>query len=116
MTERKIGANMRRLISYKAAQNTNPDGGGIGGAMNALSSALQTPGHMAEIFSDAQKWADEAVNVIRALPDNPYGDDEEAIAGAFLEEIENRKTERLNAMLSGRRMSDGTDPWSGVKD
>jgi len=53
--------------------------------------AITTPGRMAEVARNALTWVDEVIRVMRSAPDSPYGDDEEAIAGAILAALEGRK-------------------------
>lgn len=81
--ERKLGTNLKRLIAYKVSQDAVPAGGGVKDAL----AALTTPGRMAELSRNALAWVDQAVAAVRSAPDNPYGDDEEAICGAILEQL-----------------------------
>jgi hypothetical protein len=42
---------------------------------------------------EAAAWVQAAITTMKTAPDNPYGDDDEAIAGAILEGIERREKE-----------------------
>lgn len=82
--ERKLGPNMKRLLAAFAARISVPPGGGMADAI----AVLTTPGRLQEVTREALKQADIAVAAMRAAPDNPYGDDEETIAGALMEAVD----------------------------
>lgn len=95
MADRILGPNMLRLMSYKVARDLHPPGsGGIGAAMNNLRDALVSD-RMADINRQALEWCDQAIEVMRSAPDNPYGDDEETIAGAIVAELEKPRSKRV---------------------
>jgi len=83
MADRKIGPNLKKLMILKmardAAQGSNP-----------MAAAMESLKNIAPRMRDALAWCDEAISVIRSSPDNPYGDDEEVIAGAILAEVEKK--------------------------
>ena len=82
-----IGPNVRRLITVRASYLAIPPNGGL-----ADSIALFTePGRLAEVSRQAEAWVREALATVKAAPDNPYGADDEAIAGEILRRIEERK-------------------------
>lgn len=87
MSERKLGPNVKRLMAFKVSRDAIPSGGGFEDGIKALT----TPGRMSELSRNALVWVDEAIAVMRTAHDNPYGDDEEIIAGAILAEIEKRE-------------------------
>lgn len=89
MTERKLGPNMKRLLAMRVAREAIPAGGGIADGMNFLLDRQR----MIETSRKALEWCDLAVTAIRSAPDNPYGNDEEAIAGAILANAENSPRE-----------------------
>ncbi len=80
---RKLGPNMTALLIRKVALDAIPPGGGLAAGM----SAFTTPGKLARLHREALVWVDEAITVIQTAPDNPYGSDEEVIAGAILAEL-----------------------------
>jgi hypothetical protein len=71
----KQGPNVRKLIVHKM-------------------SLLMIPPGSKEPARDATAWVEQAIAVVKTAPDNPYGDDDEAIAGAILEGIEAKKREK----------------------
>lgn len=85
--DRKLGPNMKRFIAHKVAREAIPPGGGMADGI----SVFTTPGRLAQLSRDALAWCDAAIQAMRSAPDNPYGDDEEVIAGAILREIEKRE-------------------------
>ena len=46
-----------------------------------------------DIVSKAKTEMESAINLIRLAPDNPFGSDDEAIAGWLVSEIEKKKAE-----------------------
>lgn len=88
---RKLGPNMQSLLCRKAALDAIPSGGGIAAGMETITAS----GKLAQLYRDALEWCDQAVAVMKSAPDNPYGDDEEVIAGAILAELVRHNHERL---------------------
>ena len=82
-SERKLGRNLKRLIAFIASRKAIPKGGGIGDAMHAI----LTPGVMEGHLGQALVEADAMIALIKTATDNPYGDDEEAICEAILDEL-----------------------------
>ena len=80
----KQGPNVKKLIARKMSKDMVPDGGGLRDAVKAL----RTPGNLSKVAQEATKWVEAAIAVVKTAPDNPYGDDNEAIAGAVLEGLE----------------------------
>ena len=94
----KIGPNVRRLISKKMALLAIPVGSGKESFSIGLD-VLTNREKFASIATEASAWVRAAIDVMKTAPDNPYGDDDEAIAGAILQGIEER--EALNAQSKG---------------
>lgn len=84
------GPNLRELIVWKMSLLTVPPGGGIASAAEALA----TPGRIGEIAKEATAWAEASIRLVKAIPGNPYGDDDEAIAGAILRRIDRKAKAR----------------------
>lgn len=81
------GPNVRRLITYKMSGLAVPAGGGLTDAL-----ALFTePGRLGRVAREATAWVEEAIAVVKTAPDNPFGDDDEAIAGELLARLEAKK-------------------------
>ncbi|KKL17574.1 hypothetical protein LCGC14_2484200 [marine sediment metagenome] len=74
------GPNVKKLIIRKMSKDMVPDGGGLPDALVALA----TPGNLSKVAGEATKWVEAAIAVVKTAPDNPYGDDDEAIAEAVL--------------------------------
>lgn len=87
MSERVLGKNVKRLMAYKVSRDAIPDGGG----MVAGIAFILDRERMIETSRKALEWVDASIQAIRDTYDNPYGDDEETIAGAILEKIEGKK-------------------------
>ncbi len=81
--------NVKNLIAHKMAAlmippgTANPFGTGI--------AALSRPGNLASVAREAAAWVEQALAAVKATPDNPYGTDDEVIAGEILRQIEARK-------------------------
>lgn len=86
MTERKLGPNMQRLLALRVAREAIPDGGGFASGLEFF----KNPARIAHVSQKALEWCDQAIAAVRASPDNPYGDDEETIAGEILKRAEKR--------------------------
>lgn len=83
---RKRGPYFMELVHRRVARDAIPDGGGVGAGIDFL----LNPERIRETTRAAFEFVQEAVDAVRAAPDNPYGDDEEAIAKHIVEEIEKR--------------------------
>lgn len=73
-----------KLIFHKVTRDAIPPGGGIAAGTTFLSDVAG----MKASFRAAFAWADDAIAAVKAAPDNPYGDDDEAIAAAILDRLE----------------------------
>ena len=84
----KHGPNVTKLIIQFIAREAIPPGGG--GLANAIEFFKNQEKRM-EILAKAEADALQAIRLIRAAPDNPYGDSDEDIAAAILLKVEERK-------------------------
>lgn len=86
VADRKVGPNMQKLAAFKASRDAIPDGGGLVDAIDFI----KDQNRFKKSMLDSVLWAFAAVDVMKTAPDNPYGDDDEVIAGAIVAEIEKR--------------------------
>jgi hypothetical protein len=77
-----MGPNVKKLIAHKMALDAIPPGGGVADGASFLLS-----GKLGESAKAAAEWVKQAIAVIKAAPDNPYGDDDEAIAAEILRRV-----------------------------
>lgn len=84
------GPNVQKLITYRTSQQAIPAGGGLPDAVKFLSSAST----IADGVRAATEWVEAAIALVKTSPDNPYGDDDEAIAGEILRQIEEKKAKK----------------------
>lgn len=85
------GPNVRKLIVFKASRDAIPDGGGMADGMRFLTD----PTYRKTVLDGAERWVIRALDVVKTSPDNPYGHDDEAIAAAILERIDDRRPQWL---------------------
>jgi hypothetical protein len=78
-----LGPNVRRLIAIKMAQDAIPSGGGFADGLKYLTS----PG-LGQKAQAAAEWAEDAIRTVKSAPDNPWGDDDEAIARELVNRVE----------------------------
>lgn len=83
----KVGPSVRRLIAERMAQNITILGG-LDGALKTLASRSR----LAASAREAELWVDKAIRAVKSAPDNPYGDDDEAIASKILESLNERRS------------------------
>jgi hypothetical protein len=88
MSERH-GPNFMKLVFNRAAILAVPSGGGLADGIEFLTN----PDKRQRIMKEAFGFAEQAVEAMKAAPDNPYGDDEETICAAILAEAERRTHE-----------------------
>lgn len=79
----KHGPKVRALIIHKFSRDAVPSGGGIADALGVLSSPEKLNGGMKQ----AEEWVMQSIQAVKDATDNPYGDDNEAIATAIMEEM-----------------------------
>lgn len=87
MSERLIGPNAKRLLAHFIAREAVPSGGGLGDGLNFLTD----PERRRKGIEKAMSNLDAALTAVKSAPDNPYGNDDEAIAAAILMRVENAK-------------------------
>lgn len=85
--KRNIGPNLKKLAMHRMSIDAVPPGGGLQAAVDFIMS----PNGMKDSWAASLEWAIAAVSAVRAAPDNPFGTDEEAIAGELLKRIDERK-------------------------
>ena len=79
-----------RLTLEKVSRDAIPPGGGMAAGIEFFSD----PNRIRETTAAAFEWAEQAINVMRAATDNPYGDDEEILAQVILDELERVRSNR----------------------
>ena len=85
-----MGPNVKKLIFHRASQLIIPESGGIGDVVDAI----RTPSKLVEATREATEWVKAAIQAVKSAPGpNPYGDNDEAIAGEILRQIEIKKRE-----------------------
>jgi lysozyme family protein len=67
-----------------------PDGGGLQDGI----AFLLNQDAMNEGYRRASKWVQEAIDAVKSAPDNPYGDNDEAIAEAILAKLDEKRRPR----------------------
>jgi hypothetical protein len=89
----KQGPNVRKLIVTRMSVLIVPAGSGKKSFSVAVE-ALRKEGNLLRICREATAWVEEALAVVKSAPDNPHGNDDEAIAAAILQKIEETKAGR----------------------
>lgn len=84
------GSNVKKLIIRRMSVVAVPSSGGLADALKFLSSKESITAGARE----ATEWVETAIRAVKEAPGNPYGDDEEAIAGEILRQIEEREKAR----------------------
>jgi hypothetical protein len=84
---RSQGPNVKQLISHRFAVLSVPPGGGIGSALAVLTNPVKLKSTMLQ----ATQEIIEALDLVKTSPDNPWGNDDEAIAAELLRRIKQRK-------------------------
>lgn len=82
-------SNVTKLAIHIASNKAIPSGGGFADGVKWLLDPERRKADMKEAFDTATKF----IAAIKDTPDNPYGDDDESIAGAILKELEKRNGE-----------------------
>lgn len=81
-----MGPNVKKLIIRKMSVDAIPSNGGLADGLKFLSSAES----IRNGCRDATQWVADAIAAVKAAPNNHFGDDDEAIAGEILRQIEER--------------------------
>jgi len=91
MTEhRHQGQYVKKLIVRFMSVDAVPSGGGFSDGMRFL----LDPERIMRSARESTAKAFAAIDAVKAAPDNPYGDDDEAIARAIIERLERRNGPR----------------------
>ena len=83
MSQRKMGPNVKLLYIRFMSREAIPPGGDFDDGAKFL----VDEGYRKEVMTRALANMDLAIKAVRSAPDNPYGDDEEAIAEAILQRL-----------------------------
>lgn len=82
----KQGPNVRKLIAHKMSLLMVPPGIGNKAFSHAMGE-LTKPGNLVEIAKEATRWVEAALAAVKAAPDCPFGNDDEAIAKEILDRV-----------------------------
>ena len=74
------GPNVKKLIVHKMSLLMVPPAGGLAETV----ALMAKPGGIGGAAKEATVWVEQAIAAAKAAPGNPYGDDDEAIAGEIL--------------------------------
>lgn len=88
--DRVFGPNARRLLSRFIAAEAIPPNTGIRYGLKFF----QGQEHRKGVVERATINFDTAIQAVRLAPDNPYGEDEDAIAAGILKELEKFEARR----------------------
>lgn len=80
------GPNVKKLIAHKMSIDAIPNGGGLGDGLKFLMDKQR----IIAGAKAATEWVNQAISVVKTAPDNPWGDDDEAIAGEILRQVKER--------------------------
>lgn len=83
----KYGTNVTKLITQFIAHEAIPAGGGIASAVEFFQNAERRK----QVLTAAETKAIRVIELIKTAPDNPFGNDDELIAGELLKKIAERK-------------------------
>ena len=86
----KHGANVTKFITKFIAREAIPSGGGVASAVEFF----KNPERRKQVLEAAETKAIQAIAIIKTTPDNPYGNDDELIAGELLKKIEEAENEQ----------------------
>lgn len=84
------GPNVKKLIAHKISLDAIPAGGGFGDGLQFLLDKER----LIATAKAATAWVSDAIALVKTTPNNPWGDDDEAIAGEILRQIDERKARR----------------------
>jgi len=85
-----MGPNVKALLIEFLARIAVPPGGGLADGL----ATLTNPDKMRLQAKQAQAEMEIALAAVKATRDNPFGDDDEAIAGSLLALLEERRAEQ----------------------
>lgn len=86
----KYGPNVTKLIIRFVAREAAPPGGSLQGVIDFIKDQKRRK----RVLLTAELQALGALALVKSAPDNPYGNDDEAIAGMLLEKISERQKEQ----------------------
>jgi hypothetical protein len=93
-----MGPNVRKLWASFVAVTAIPpsvkDGHGLQAGVDFIN-GLRKGGPSHALVQKATEQTEAALAAVKAAPGNPYGNDDEAIAGAILEAVEKKKRGQL---------------------
>jgi hypothetical protein len=85
----KHGPNVTKLIVKFIAREAIPSGGGLADGIEFIRNSERRK----QVLESAEVKAIQAIQLIKSAPDNPFGNDDEQIAGILLKKIEEKKNE-----------------------
>lgn len=91
------GPNVTKLIIRFVAREAIPPGGGLADGIEFFRNQERRK----QVLEKAESGALAAIQLIKAAPDNPYGDNDEEVALALLTKIEERKMGSKNIFPRG---------------
>lgn len=91
-----MGPNVRRLLFTFIARYAVPpeSSNGLASAVNFFKGAATRSPAYVEVMRKARAGCEMALEAVKRAKGNPHGNDEEAIAGAILKAVEERKKQR----------------------
>ena len=87
---RQLGPNAKSLLIRFMSREAIPEGGDIADGVKFF----LNNDHRKTVMDRAWENFNLAITAVRSAPDNPYGDDEEKISGAILEQIKEKEALR----------------------
>lgn len=82
--------NKTKLLNHFLSIHAVPPGGGLEAGLRYF----MDDAYRKEVIKKAMAELELSIAAVKNAPDNPYGDDDNVIAGEILEQIERRKKER----------------------
>lgn len=82
-----LGPNTKKLFLHLVSLRAIPDGGKTRDVINFFADSNARNKIIDDAFNDLK----EILNVVKSAPDNPYGDDDEAISEEILRRYEIRE-------------------------
>lgn len=89
-----IGPNVRKLICHRMSSIIVPPNGGPKDVFEAIT----TPNRLTQVARESTEWVEQAFAAVKSAPNNPFGNDDEAIAGEILRRIEERKLKLVDKL------------------
>ena len=91
MTEPRIYTpNVKKLIIRYMSVLAIPEGSGQQAIVHGAR-VFFDPGKLAQLWRESEQWVEKALAAVKAAPDNPYGDDDEAIATELFKRLETKE-------------------------